>query len=145
MTIPMIRVLALSLLLPLFLAVSGCGILSSSSTGDQSNKVTIEVNSAPPADKVEKADARPTSPGFGYIWVNGYWDYLDGNYVWRSGRWTQSRPDYEYVRARYEFDGKAWLFHRPHWKRRHAATPAPTATTPAATTPASDAPAATTP
>lgn len=118
-------------LLCLLLATSGCAIISSSSTSSSDqNRVTIEVNAQPPPDKVEKAEARPPSPGFGHIWVNGYWDYLDGNYVWRAGRWTQSRPDYEYVRARYEFDGKTWLFHRPHWKRRRAAEPAPT---PAAT------------
>jgi hypothetical protein len=50
--------------------------------------------------------------------VAGYWDYLDGNYVWRSGRWLQGKADYEYVRARYEVVGQAWVFHRPHWKRR---------------------------
>lgn len=118
---------------------SGCAILSSSSssTGD-ANKVTIEVAAAPPAEKIEKVETRPASPGYGYIWVNGYWDYLDGNYVWRNGRWTQARPDYEYVRARYEYDGKTWLFHRPHWKRRRAAEAAPTtkSDTPTTSTPA---------
>ena len=56
------------------------------------------------------------------IWVAGYWDYLDGNYIWRDSRWVQGKPDYEYVRARYEYDGQAWTFHRPHWKRRQKTT-----------------------
>lgn len=123
----MLRCLSLVVLL-----TSGCAILSSSSSSSgDANKVTIEVSAAPPPEKIEKADARPASPGYGYIWVNGYWDYLDGNYVWRSGRWTQARQDYEYIRARYEYDGKTWLFHRPHWKRRRAAESAAPAPAPA--------------
>jgi hypothetical protein len=115
-----LRTIALSLLLAAS-AVSGCATLSGSSSGqssgsDAKNQVTVQVNSAPPPEKAEAS--RPTAPGFGYIWVAGYWDYLDGNYIWRDGRWVQGKQDYEYVRARYEYDGKAWLFHRPHWKKR---------------------------
>ncbi|HEY2747792.1 MAG TPA: YXWGXW repeat-containing protein [Polyangia bacterium] len=105
---------------------AGCATLSSSSgnpSGD--SQIDISVNSAPPAEKAE--GARPAAPGYGYIWVGGYWDYLDGNYIWRDGRWVQGKPDYEYVRARYEFDGKAWVFHRPHWKRRQHTSAAATA------------------
>jgi hypothetical protein len=107
------------------LGFAGCGTLSSSSgsssnSGDNKSQIDVSVNSAPPAEKAE--GAHPAAPGFGYIWVAGYWDYLDGNYIWRDGRWVQGKPDYEYVRARYEYDGKAWTFHRPHWKRRQKTT-----------------------
>ena len=95
-------------------------------SGDAKNQIDVPVNSPPPAEKTE--GARPAAPGYGYIWVGGYWDYLDGNYIWRDGRWVQGKPDYEYVRARYEYDGKAWVFHRPHWKRRQKR---PSATAPA--------------
>ena len=111
------RILALAL----YLSMAGCAALSSgnSGSGDPNQQLTIPVSSAPPADKAE--ESRPAAPGYGYIWVAGYWDYLDGNYIWRDGRWVQGKPDYEYVRARYEYDGKAWVFHRPHWKRlQHA-------------------------
>ncbi|MDB4965671.1 MAG: hypothetical protein JWN44_1360 [Myxococcales bacterium] len=114
------RTIALALLLAAS-ATSGCATLSGnteSGNGETKNQVTVQVNSAPPAEKTEAN--RPAAPGFGYIWVAGYWDYLDGNYVWRDGRWVQGKPDYEYIRARYEYDGKAWLFHRPHWKKRAA-------------------------
>ena len=126
----MLRALSLSV----FLALSGCAILSSSFAAGDQNNLTLEVSAAPPLEKIEKLESRPASPGYGYIWVIGYWDTLDGNYIWRSGRWTQSRPDYEYVRARYEFDSKTWLFHRPHWKRRHAQNPGPAQTPPTTST-----------
>jgi len=109
--------------LVLMIGFAGCATLSSSSggsSGNPENQIDISVNSAPPPEKTE--GSRPAAPGFGYIWVGGYWDYLDGNYIWRDGRWVQGKPDYEYVRARYEYDGKAWVFHRPHWKRRQKTT-----------------------
>ena len=105
--------------------IGGCATLSSSSggsSGDSKTQIDVPVSSQPPPEKAE--GTRPSSPGFGYIWVGGYWDYLDGNYIWRDGRWVQGKPDYEYVRARYDNNGKTWVFHRPHWKRRQKATEA---------------------
>ena len=83
----------------------------------------MQINDAPPPDKSE--GAHPAAPGFGYIWVPGYWDYLAGSFIWCDGRWIAGKPDYEYVRASYQFDSqnKSWVFHRPHWKRRAAAQP----------------------
>jgi WXXGXW repeat (2 copies) len=112
------------LTLTMFLALSGgCATFSASSSTDAAgdkNALTMSVASPPPAEKAESD--KPAAPGFGYIWVAGYWDYLDGNYIWRDGRWMQGKADYEYVRARYEHDAQGWVFHRPHWKRRHAGT-----------------------
>lgn len=111
------------------LQTSGCGVLSSDTgSSNAENALTMQVGGQPPADKAEE---KPAAPGFGYIWVSGYWDYISGQYVWRNGRWVQGKPDYEYVRARYEFDGKGWTFHRPHWKKRKAAEGAPPPSPPA--------------
>lgn len=110
------RILALTLILGL----AACSTLSGTTSGgssDPSQQIDIPVSEAPPPDKAE--GEKPAAPGYGYIWVAGYWDYLDGNYIWRDGRWVQGKPDYEYVRARYEHEANGWVFHRPHWKRRH--------------------------
>jgi hypothetical protein len=119
---------SLLLVLALSLGAGGCAFLSSDTSASNARSALSEqVNDAPPPDKAE--GARPASPGFGYIWVAGYWDYLDGNFIWRDGRWVQGKPDYEYVRARYQYDnaGKTWVFYRPHWKRRAETAPAPKA------------------
>src|SRR6476620_6953552 len=93
-----------------FTVTSGCAVLSSdSSAGDTRNAITVQVREQPPAEKVTDLKDRPSAPGFGYIWVAGYWDYLEGVYVWREGRWVQGKAEYEYIRARYEFDGKGWV------------------------------------
>jgi hypothetical protein len=128
---------ALALMFVAATGIFGCSVVSSdTSSGNAANALTIQVKAQPPEDKVEDKTA---PPGFGYIWVAGYWDYLDGNYVWRPGRWVAGKPDYEYVRARYEFSGGTWVFHRPHWKRRHAAPP-PTGAPPPAAAPPTTAP-----
>ena len=111
------RVMALTMFLSLVGA--GCATMASSSSSEgatDKSQLTVAVTSPPPAERAE--DSKPAAPGFGFIWVAGYWDYLDGNYIWREGRWMQGKADYEYVRARYEHEPQGWVFHRPHWKRR---------------------------
>ena len=111
------RSLVLSAFFALGFVVSGCATVSrdTAQTSTAQKTLVIEVPNAPPPPKDE---AKPTTPEPGHIWVAGYWDYIDGHHVWRDGRWVQGKPDYEYVRARYEFDGKAWQFHVPHWHKR---------------------------
>ncbi len=111
------RMIALTLLL----AAPGCATLSASPTQSATPEASLEVAvaEAPPPDQHED---KPAAPGYGYIWVSGYWDNLDGRYIWRPGRWVQGKANYEYVRARYEQSGKGWVFHRPYWHRRHSPT-----------------------
>lgn len=114
MTITRLIVLSLSLF------GFGCAAVSAdtSRTSTASQALIVEVSGPPPAPKPE---AKSVCPGGGHIWVAGYWDYIGGHHVWRDGRWIQGMIGYEYIRARYEWDGKAWQFHVPHW-HRHAVT-----------------------
>jgi hypothetical protein len=111
-----------SIVLSLSLVSVGCSTVSSTTTqtSTASQRLVIEVPNAPPDPKPE---VKTPCPALGMIWVAGYWDYIGGQHVWRDGRWVQGKADYEYVRARYEFDGKTWLFHVPHWHRRVANEP----------------------
>ena len=40
---------------------------------------------------------RPVSPGPGYVWINGEWEYSGNNYHWREGSWqhAQGGPNME--------------------------------------------------
>jgi hypothetical protein len=107
----------------LFVACAGCGAALAGPSTSGPVTVDVPVQTAPPPDK--KDPPRPPSPGFGYLWVAGHWDNVDGNYIWKEGRWIPAKADYEYVRAHYDFDAArgSWIYHRPHWKRRHAAVP----------------------
>jgi hypothetical protein len=110
------RTIALSLSLFSF----GCATVSATTSQTSASQLVIDVPSAPPDPQPE---VKTPCPGPGHIWVAGYWDYLDGHHVWREGRWVEGKIGYEYVRARYEFDGKAWLFHIPHWHKRAVTSP----------------------
>ena len=97
----------------------GCATVSgtTSTTSTASQQLVVEVPDGPPP---AKAEVKTACPAPGHIWVAGYWDWIGGHHVWRDGRWVQGLAGYEYVRARYEFDGKAWQFHVPHWHKRAA-------------------------
>jgi hypothetical protein len=106
-----------SLCLSLSLFTVGCAAVSAdtSKTSAASQSLVVEVSQPPPDPKTE---VKTPCPAPGHIWVAGYWDYIDGHHVWRDGRWVQGKVGYEYVRARYDFDGKTWQFHVPHWHKR---------------------------
>jgi hypothetical protein len=112
-----------TIVLSLSLFSFGCAVVSADTaqTSSTLHALVVEVPGPPPQRKPE---VKTPCPGPGHIWVAGYWDYIGGHHVWRDGRWLQAKADYEYVRARYEWDGHAWQFHVPHWHRRAADVPA---------------------
>jgi len=110
-----------SLVLCFALGAAGCGVITSdTSANNAQNAATVVVSGPPPADKTE--GDKPPKPDGPFIWVPGFWDNVQGNFIWKDGHWLQARPDREYVRARYEYDGKNWIYHRPGWKKRAGAT-----------------------
>ncbi|HEY0512565.1 MAG TPA: hypothetical protein VGH73_11710 [Thermoanaerobaculia bacterium] len=74
----------------------------------------IEVVGPPPGVRAEVAI---TSPGPGYYWVPGYWDW-DRDWVWVPGAWT--RPPHVravWVAPRYHHRrGGHWAYERGHWR-----------------------------
>jgi hypothetical protein len=114
--------LVLASSLTLSLAIAGCATVSgdTAKTSATPTALVVEVPDPPPPSKDE---VKSPCPAPGHIWVAGYWDYIGGHHVWREGRWVQAMAGYEYVRARYEWDGKAWQFHIPHWHRRAITAP----------------------
>ena len=64
----------------------------------------VEVQSPPPALVVETMPA----PVTGQVWIPGYYDYKDGQYVWVRGHMEPQREGYVYVAPRYD-DGKYYV------------------------------------
>lgn len=61
---------------------------------------------APPTVVVEQAvDVCP-----GGIWVDGYWAYGDGDYVWVDGHCVVERVNYVFVQPRWDFYSSVWWF-----------------------------------
>ncbi len=116
--------LARAIVVSLSLFTVGCAAVSADTaqTSATAGALVVEVPTAPPEPKPE---VKTPCPGPGNIWVAGYWDYIGGQHVWRDGRWVHGLAGYEYVRARYVWEGRAWQFHVPHWHRRAATTSSP--------------------
>jgi hypothetical protein len=51
--------------------------------------IGVRIGAPPPPRAVAVV---PTSPGPGFVWVEGYWYPVGGHYRWHSGYWT--RPPY---------------------------------------------------
>ena len=66
----------------------------------------------PPAPVVEY---RPPPPGYGYLWVDGLWDWTGYDWSWNGGYWAPERPGFVYVRPQYVFDSGRWVYRRSYW------------------------------
>ena len=74
----------------------------------------VRVGFGPPPFRAEVA---VVSPGPGYYWVPGYYDWVGRSYAWISGRWVlPPRPHAIWVAPRYERRGGVFYYHRGHWR-----------------------------
>jgi hypothetical protein len=81
---------------------------------DGGGDVGIEVVGPPPGVRAEVTIA---SPGPGYFWVPGYWDWVNTDWVWVPGAWV--RPPHEravWVAPRYHHRRGHWAYQRGHWR-----------------------------
>ena len=72
------------------------------------------VTVAPPTPRVEVYGAPPVA---GYVWLDGYWDWVGGRYVWHTGSWGPGRPGYHWVSHTWVHVGAGWRMTQEHWVR----------------------------
>ena len=81
--------------------------------------------SAPPTDAVYYEAAPPsmrtetviTSPGPGYVWVPGWWNWGGTSYVWVDGSWQQPpRPGSRWVSPVYRRTSRGWYRVDGRWR-----------------------------
>ena len=78
-------------------------------------QIGIYIGRTPPPLRYE---ARPSIPGQGYQWIDGYWGSNNGRYVWVAGRWE--RPPYPgayWSHPHYDHYQQGWQVHDGHWDR----------------------------
>jgi hypothetical protein len=61
--------------------------------------------------------ARPASPGAGYVWTSGEWEYTGNEYHWREGSWQQSREGRTWKTGYWENNKKGYKWHKGGWQR----------------------------
>ena len=103
-----------SCLLPI-LALLAIALFTACSGAYEGGGVGVQVGGPPPELREE---VYVDSPGFGYVWVPGFWDWgvNHTDWVWVPGSWR--RPPHEHavwVAPRY-YQGRAhWMYERGHW------------------------------
>jgi WXXGXW repeat (2 copies) len=76
--------------------------------------IGIEVGGPPPG---VHAEVHVTSPGPGYVWVPGYWDWNSSDWVWVPGAWLKPpHPHAHWVAPHYQHRRGHWKYHRGHWR-----------------------------
>ena len=78
-----------------------------------SANVTIDVDIAPPATRVEVVP----EPRGGYVWAPGYWEWRGHEHVWVGGRWLHERRGRHWVPEHWVQAGPHWHMERGHWER----------------------------
>ena len=71
----------------------GYGLPQSASVNEPS---PYEVSSMPPEPLYEQMTP---SPGYGFVWIDGYWHWNGYEWVWVSGRWEQQQDGYQSIRS----------------------------------------------
>lgn len=91
------------------MALSGCVVVP-----DQGHYVGGVVMVAPPAPRVEVIG---TAPSPGYVWIDGYWNWVGGRHVWVAGRWDRGRPGYHWQAHSWVREGDGWRMRPGRWVR----------------------------
>ncbi|MBV8552344.1 MAG: YXWGXW repeat-containing protein [Acidobacteriaceae bacterium] len=60
------------------------------------------------------------APAPDYVWTEGYYQYFEGGWEWRPGRWV--RPPHRgdiWVKPYWQREGSGYRFHHGHWQHPH--------------------------
>ncbi len=98
--------------LALSLVAAGCYVRPVAGVGVEGE---FEVDGPPPPVQEETV---VDSPGPGYVWIGGFWDWDVGvhHYVWTPGRWDHPpHAEARWVAPHYELRGGRHYFRRGHW------------------------------
>jgi WXXGXW repeat (2 copies) len=72
------------------------------------------VGSAAPEPLYEQMSA---SPGYGFVWIDGYWHWNGYEWVWVRGRWTRQQEGYVYVQPYYDYSGSQYVYQPGYWSQ----------------------------
>ncbi len=79
----------------------------------QAQAAPVIIQQAPPPPPVETV---VVSPGPGYIWVSGEWEW-SGRWIWVGGHWANPpRPQAVWVVGRSWHEPHGWHYERGHWR-----------------------------
>ncbi len=69
----------------------------------------------PPAPRVEVYGVAPRP---GYVWLDGYWNWVGGRHEWVGGHWEAPRRGYRWEPHHWVRERDGWHLSGGHWERR---------------------------
>ncbi len=75
---------------------------------EEPKPIAASVQAPPPAQVIVVEEQIPPCPGG--VWVDGYWYYSNGQYLWVDGHCVVVRVNYVFVHPRWDFYGGLWWF-----------------------------------
>jgi hypothetical protein len=95
------------------LGVSGLSGVAQAQVGVYISGPSVYPDNLPP-DPIP--EYRPQAPGWGYVWVNGYWDWTGYDWVWNNGYWAPPRPGFSYIGPRFIWENGQPIYYRGYWQ-----------------------------
>ncbi len=86
---------------------------------------TVHVGSVPQSYTVSDYPPEPlyesmtVSPGYGYVWLDGYWHWNGYEWEWIGGRWVEDRPGYIWVQPYYGYTYGSYSYQAGYWCPRN--------------------------
>ena len=72
------------------------------------------VASSPPEKLYEQMTP---SPGYGYVWLDGYWHWNGYEWAWVNGRWERQQEGLVYVEPFYDYVAGQYVYTPGYWSR----------------------------
>jgi len=72
------------------------------------------VSSMPPQKLYEQMTP---NPGYGYVWLEGYWHWNGYEWAWVNGRWERQQEGLVYVEPFYDYSSGQYVYTPGYWSR----------------------------
>jgi len=83
--------------------------------GNWTDTSADQVTYLPEPPATQEAGPTSASPGEGYFWVPGSWQYVDNKYVWQPGFWAPHQRDWIWVPPRYTYTPLGYIYTSGYW------------------------------
>src|SRR5882757_9657626 len=75
----------------------------------------VYVNTLPPDPIYETVTP---APYYGWVWIDGFWNWNGYEWTWVSGHWEAPRDGYVYIAPYYYAENNNYVYISGYWERR---------------------------
>jgi hypothetical protein len=93
---------------------------TSQPNGSYTTPGEVYVQAMPPDPIYEEV---PAAPSYGFVWIDGYWNWSGAEWMWLRGRWERPRSGYAWVRPYYDYSGGRYVYVPGYWTSQQTVRP----------------------